>query len=157
MATNHDNNADDSSAPPRLMAALQQSQAPRVFVPPTVDEAVLRAAQAHLAPAKPRESRALARWLRWPAFATVCVLLCAVAYRITRTPSPQSPPLAYVRGDLNRDGRVDILDAFQLARQLQSGDQPGPDLDFNGDGVVDSRDANTIAAQAVKLEKGGRS
>ena len=157
MATNHDNDSDGSPAPSRLMAALQQSQAPRVFVPPTVDEAVLRAARERLAPARPRESSLLTRWWRWPAFATACLLLCAVAYRLTRTPSPQNPPLAYVREDLNRDGRVDILDAFQLVRQLQSGDQPGPNLDFNGDGVVDNHDANTIAAQAVKLEKGGQS
>jgi hypothetical protein len=128
-----------------------------VFVPPTVDEAVLRAAREHLAPAKPHGRSSTARWLRWPAFATASLVLCAVAYRIIRTPSSSNPDSAYVREDLNRDGRVDILDAFQLARQLHSGAEPGRDLDFNGDGVVDQLDANTIAAQAVKLEKGGRS
>jgi hypothetical protein len=64
---------------------------------------------------------------------------------------------AYAREDVNRDGRVDILDAFLLARQLQSGDNPGSSLDLNGDGVVDHRDAESIAAKAVKLEKGGQS
>lgn len=157
MATNRDNDSAESPAPPRLIAALRQTQSAHVFVPRTRDEAVLRAAQAHLAPAKPHGSYPITRWLRWPAFATACLLLCAVAYRITRTPLSTNPPLAYVHEDLNRDGRVDILDAFQLAWQLQSGDPPGPNLDFNGDGVVDHRDVNTIAAQAVKLEKGGRS
>ncbi|MCL4785299.1 MAG: hypothetical protein KJ070_00695 [Verrucomicrobia bacterium] len=52
---------------------------------------------------------------------------------------------------------MDILDAFLLARHLQSGDKPELNLDLNGDGVVDHRDAETIAAEAVKLEKGGRS
>ena len=65
--------------------------------------------------------------------------------------------MAYVREDLNRDGRVDILDAFQLARQLQSGNDPGAGSDLNSDGEVDRRDVEIIAAQAVRLEKGGRS
>jgi len=157
MATNRDNDPAGSPAPPRLIAALRQTQSRRVFVPRTADEAVLRSARKHFAPAKPHASNPITRWLRWPALATACLLLCAVAYRITRTPSSSNPDLAYVREDLNRDGRVDILDAFQLARHLQSGVEPRRDLDFNGDGVVDQRDASTIAAQAVKLEKGGRS
>jgi hypothetical protein len=52
---------------------------------------------------------------------------------------------------------VDILDAFALARQLKSGLVPGPGQDINGDGVVDERDVETIAAQAVRLQKGGHS
>ena len=61
----------------------------------------------------------------------------------------------FAREDINHDGRVDILDAFQLARELESGAKPAADL--NGDGVVDQRDADLIAARAVRLEKGGRS
>jgi hypothetical protein len=65
----------------------------------------------------------------------------------------QTPTCA--REDLNHDGRVDILDAFQLARELRAGKKPAVDL--NGDGVVDERDADVIATRAVSLEKGGRS
>jgi hypothetical protein len=128
-----------------------------VFVPRTADEAVLRAAREHLVPTRLRTSNKLARWFRWLAFATACVLLCAVAYRFTRPYSSSNPGPAYAREDLNRDGHVNILDAFQLARQLRSGEKPEPSLDLNRDGVVDHRDADTIAAQAVKLERGGRS
>jgi hypothetical protein len=65
------------------------------------------------------------------------------------------PTLA--REDLNRDGRVDILDAFALSRQLRDGKASSTGLDLNGDGVVDERDAEVIAARAVRLEKGDRS
>ena len=70
---------------------------------------------------------------------------------------PTGGTSAIAREDINRDGRVDILDAFQLARELGSGQKPAPGLDLNGDGVVDSRDVEIIAVQAVKLGKGGRS
>ena len=53
--------------------------------------------------------------------------------------------------------QVDILDAFALARQLKLGGTRNPQLDLNGDGVVDERDVASIAARAVKLEQGGRS
>jgi len=49
---------------------------------------------------------------------------------------------------------VDILDALALARAAQSERQPASNLDLNGDGVVNRRDADLIARQAVKLEKG---
>jgi hypothetical protein len=153
MDTDHDDDSNETPAPPRLIAALRRTQANRVFVPPATDDAVLRAAQNHFAPGKLRGSVALTHWFRWLAFATACLLLCAVAYRLTR---PGSFP-AHAQEDLNRDGRVDILDAFQLARQLQARDNPATGPDLNGDGEVDQRDVEIIAAQAVKLEKGGRS
>lgn len=157
MATNRDNDPANSSAPPRLIAALCQTQSGRVFVPRSADEAVLRAARERLAPARPRLSSLLARWWCWPAFATACLLLCAVGYRLARTIPSSNPVLVHAREDLNRDGRVDILDAFQLARQLQSGVEQGRDLDFNSDGMVDHSDADALATRAVSLEKGGRS
>jgi hypothetical protein len=64
----------------------------------------------------------------------------------------------FAREDLNHDGRVDILDAFDLARTLKT--RPGltsPVMDVNGDGVVDERDVTSLAARAVQLPKGGRS
>jgi len=52
---------------------------------------------------------------------------------------------------------VDMLDAFALARELQQGRTPRPQLDLNGDGVVDERDVEVLAARAVTLETGGHS
>lgn len=59
--------------------------------------------------------------------------------------------------DLNGDGVVDMLDAFALARELQLTPASHPRLDLNGDGVVDERDVRILAAQAVRLEPGGKS
>jgi len=145
---------EEPSAPAKLVAALKQPPARRVFVPPTVDEAVFHAARRHLS--KPRRSGfgLFHSWLVWPAMVTACLLLIGLVYFITK-PTGKTPSFALE--DINHDGRVDILDAFQLARELQAGTRPAPDLDLNGDGVVDQRDAALLAAHAVKLEKGGHS
>ena len=156
MDSNQHNN-DETPAPPKLVAALRRTQLPGVFGPPTVDEAILRAARNHLAPARPPKRSSLATWLRWAAFATACVLVVVMAHRLSRPDSPSNSGRAFVREDVNHDKRVDILDAFQLARQLNSGAKPLPNYDVTGDGVVDRRDIEFIAAQAVKLEKGRRS
>src|SRR5262249_30206563 len=70
---------------------------------------------------------------------------------------PGRQGLAYSREDLNRDGKVDILDAFILARKLQGAPVSDRTLDLNGDGLVNQRDVEIIAVHAVSLEKRGRS
>src|SRR5262245_2313029 len=144
---------EEPRMPPKLVAALKELPERRVFVPPTVDEAVLSAARRQLAP-QPRPGFG---WLRspltWPAFAAACLALIGLIYFFAK-PGHGTPDLT--REDLNRDGQVDILDAFQLARELRAGQKP-TGRDLNGDGVVDQRDAARIATHAVKLEKGGRS
>jgi Dockerin type I domain len=157
MDSNQHNDPNETPAPPKLVAALRRSQAGRVFVPPTVDEAILRAARNHLAPARRTKQSLFGVWLRWPAVAASFALLVVVAYRLVRPESTSNPRTSYAQADLNHDGRVDILDALQLARQLESGGQPSPASDINGDGSVDRRDAAVIATMAVKLEKGRRS
>jgi len=48
----------------------------------------------------------------------------------------------------------DIRDAFFLARQIKAGATPGPRWDVNGDGVVDQRDVDALAMDAVSLKRG---
>ena len=144
---------EERQAPQKLVAALKELPARRVFVPPTVDEAVLRAARRQLAP----RLRPGFGWLRfrfaWPAIAAACLALIGIIYFFSKTGSDAE----LAREDLNHDGRVDILDAFQLARELRSGEKAPAGRDVNGDGVVDERDAALIAVHAVKLGKGTRS
>jgi hypothetical protein len=83
-------------------------------------------------------------------------LLLAIVTQALRTVGP-SQGSRLVRGDLNHDGQVDILDAFALARELRNGARPTPQMDINEDGVVDDGDVTTLAARAVSLGKGGRS
>ena len=137
---------EEPQAPSKLVAALKELPARRVFVPPTVDESVLRAARRHLEPPPRSQFGWLRSWLPWPALAAVCLIVIGLVYFKSGRSKAE-----LAREDLNHDGQVDILDAFQLARDSRSGS------DLNGDGVVDGRDADMIAAKAVRLDKGGKS
>jgi hypothetical protein len=141
-------------APPELVAALKRLEEPRLFIPPTVDEAVGLAARQHLEGGQGRR----ARWLRWmPWLATAAGFAIVMAYLSFLPPRAESPKARHTAGGMSitHSGLVDILDAFALARQLKSGAVPNAGWDVNGDGVVDERDVATLAAQAVQLEKGG--
>ena len=143
MEMKRDNEPNETPDLPKLAAALRRTQARRVFVPPTVDEAILRAAE-----------RSVARvpswlWIRWVAVTAAVILVCTVGYWFKR------PGAELAREDVNRDGQVDVLDAFQLARELKAGMKTARDV--NGDGVADQRDVDVIASRAVRLEKGGPS
>src|SRR5262245_37151144 len=103
---------EEPQAPLKLAAALKELPARRVFVPPTLDEAVLGAARRHLA--EPRRSAPGAfdrfrSWFLWPTVAAACLALIGLIYFFAK------PAKDLAREDLNHDGRVDILDAFQLA------------------------------------------
>ena len=65
---------------------------------------------------------------------------------VTKTRSlPQNAITAAGPDDINRDGRIDILDAFALSRQLE---QTGKTS------ARDKAEVNRIAALAVSLKKG---
>ena len=139
-------------APPKLLQALRESQKYQIFVPPSVDKAVLSRAHSRLA----LISRRRTQWqmAKWSALAASLILAVWVA-RTSLSPSNSNSRLAHE--DVNHDGRVDILDAFQLARQIKLGQSVPTEFDLNHDGKVDAADIELIARQAVKLEKGSRS
>ncbi len=156
-------------APAKLVSALQQLPQPKVFIPPTLDETVLRAARQQLGGRGtsrfawlrfvPRNAggtiaRGAAPWPRlvpWLAGATAVAAFTAILLQTS------GPAAKFAREDLNQDGTVDILDAFLLARQVESGAPPKPGIDLNGDSVIDGLDVSLLAAKVVKLEKGGHS
>jgi hypothetical protein len=152
--TNPRRDGEEPQAPPRLAAALKESPARRVFVPPSIDRSVLDASRRHLT--KPQRSG----WASFrsqffrPSLAVACIVLTALAFLlIHRTDTPAQ----FAREDINRDGHVDILDAFQLTRELKSGSSWPAAWDLNGDGKVDLRDAELVATRAVTLGKGNPS
>jgi len=158
----NENNPSDSEgnieAPARLVAALKESSRREIFVPPYVDRAVLKAAEQHLNKRAKKRLGNFYRWLLWPAFATVCVLgIWMARLLIPQGEFKSAIRTDYAREDLNRDGQVDILDSFALARELKSGKSLPAIFDVNGDGVVDERDVALIAAHAVELRKDNRS
>jgi Dockerin type I domain len=177
--TNTDENLE---APPKLVGALRQLPSEPVFVPPTLDEALMKAARQHLGRTE-KKKPVWFRLLPWAVATGGLATAILLAYphakeflgvgsstfnrsaidvqRGTENAESAIPPqrqgLASVREDLNRDGKVDILDAFMLAKKLQSPPVSDRTLDLNGDGVVDQRDVEIIAVHAVSLEKRGRS
>jgi len=180
---NEQHKDENLEAPPRLVAALRQVPREPVFVPPTLDGALMKAARQHLSQ---REEKKMGwfRLLPWgvatAGLAAAVLLALPHAKEKIRGPGrstisrstksvhsesepgetgiqPQSHGVADVREDLNGDGRVDILDVFMLAKKLQGAPTSDLRLDVNNDGVIDRRDVETIAAHAVSLEKRGRS
>ena len=53
--------------------------------------------------------------------------------------------------DVNRDGRVDILDAYRLALLIAEDRGDAATWDENGDGTVDRKDVDALATLAVAL------
>ncbi|HIE96274.1 MAG TPA: hypothetical protein EYG03_24995 [Planctomycetes bacterium] len=57
----------------------------------------------------------------------------------------------FQREDVDRNGNVDILDAFALARRVRRSDTDLVSGDQNGDGVINEADVEWIAMSAVML------
>jgi hypothetical protein len=169
---------ENLEAPPKLVAALRQLPTESLFVPPTLDEALMKAARQYLGQAE-RKRPGWFRLIPWTVATAGLAAAVLLSYPYVAqflgfghakeavrrgwenhgdsSIQPQPKALANAREDLNRDGNVDILDAFVLAKKLQGPPLSDPKLDMNGDGVIDRRDVETIAAHAVSLGKGGRS
>ena len=147
---NQHSEEESFDAPEKLVEALGQLHKERIFVPPTVDQAVLRVAGNHLR----RLERPRTRWKSWLSWAAMAACLVLAAWLAERFSSPvRARP--FTREDINRDGRVDVLDAFALARRIDTGGTLDRRWDVNGDGRVDRADVNAIAARAVSLAQAG--
>lgn len=135
------------TASAELVAALQRLPRRLPFIPPVIDQHILFAARKQLATRTPRR-----RWWpplrQWMPAGTMLLLAAGIAYLLVR------PAATFAREDINRDGRIDILDAFELARCLREiNPERGKTGDVNRDGVVDGLDVREIAARAVQLRK----
>jgi hypothetical protein len=75
--------------------------------------------------------------------AAACMLLFALNRQEPKHPTS-------VARDLDGNGRVDILDAFAVAREIRSGRNQS-EFDINGDGRLTQADVNEIAQRAVTL------
>lgn len=130
-------------------------------VPGEVDRAVLDRAR--------RRLTRRGRWLWWPRWAAVAgaaaaVILFAVVLKtgvspVSDTENRSAAPLskaavASLSGDIDLNGRVDILDAFKLARHVESGGAVEAEWDLNADGSVNRKDVDVVAFAAVRLDKG---
>jgi hypothetical protein len=140
---------------PKFADDLGELFGPQEPIPADVDRAVAEAARRHLA----KPARRL-WWLKWTVPATAAaaiVLACAWWIGPGAGRHSQQASLAQVAvaaEDIDQNGKVNILDAFQLARHIEA-QRPTEKLwDLNGDGLVDRRDVDTVALAAVRLSKG---
>lgn len=71
-----------------------------------------------------------------------------------RSPSTTTPQQIAKRNDIDGNGRIDILDAFALAKRVEGNSKIDPAWDFNADGAVDRKDVDAVAQIAVQLNGG---
>jgi hypothetical protein len=145
------------------LSALQRTP----IVPPAVDAAIRDEARYHFV-----RSRRIQIWRRVGGGIAAAALL-AIGLKVTvftqhavqryandATEKPaMSPPAAGAANvrlaaeDIDRNGVVNVLDAFAVARGIKS-HRTQPAWDVNHDGVVDQQDVDLIANTAVRV-KGG--
>ena len=125
-----------------------------VDIPPQVDQAVLQKAMKALARTKRTRRPRIGKPVAWIAAAASVALVVGIGALLRSTSkAPQQTILAAIPNDLDHNGRVDILDAFHLARQLDA--DIAPTLgDINSDGRIDRADVEAIAMKAVALPLG---
>jgi hypothetical protein len=156
MSDTEKKDALDPGSAPRLGQVLRAMHEMRKPVPGSVDDRILYEARTHLRRAE--ENKRVLRFPAWLAWAAAVVLGLGLIFLLRwegRSPAAR----VVMREDIDRNGQVDILDAFALALRLQQGlrgdGQGGPDVnDVNTDGVFDQRDIDYVAARAVRLNQG---
>lgn len=121
-----------------------------LYSPPEVDWDVMDRAvmgQAHRILLQRRR-----RWIYWPTAAAAVILIAAGLLLMQY--QPEKPPLAGIAAeDVDQNGRVDILDAFKLAKMVQSATVPEGRWDMNHDGAVNQQDVDIVAQAAVTVQK----
>ena len=150
---------EDMETSASFSADLNALFSPQLSVPPEVDRAILDRAGRHFAGA--RFSPAARRGFRWVALwkiaAAAAVVIFAFSLDLTENPAPTLRRAVVAKAgvvDFDKNGRVDILDAFKLARRIELVGDAETDLDINGDGLVNRDDIDKVAFAAVSLDKG---
>jgi len=128
----------DLTVPEKLKSDLGTLFKAEHPIPPEVDRAILdKAAQRFV-----RTKRGI-RVFRWAGPITAAAAIIIVACVFLNQSTPQM--------DVDRNGQVNILDAFKLAKQIQSTNNPDKKWDINGDGLVNRGDVDFVASAAVSL------
>jgi hypothetical protein len=155
---------------PKFLEDLNTLFKPQFSVPPEVDRAIIDKAHQHLIP-KHWRHRIFHHISLWRVAAAAAVIIFAFSLNLTQKPGPRTSRTVLVKAqavDIDENGRVDILDAFKLARYVESADNTGKSFspvsstgqalrkqewDINGDGLVNRSDVDLVALSAVRLDK----
>jgi hypothetical protein len=137
---------------PALSSGLKSLFAARMAPSAAAHEAVRAEIRRHFArTSAPPRSRISWRTLPWAIAAVILISVLSWMIWPGYQPNNQTPLLAYQPGDVDRNGRIDILDAMSLAGILEGGGPNQSEFDVNGDGTLDQRDVDFVAMQAVRL------
>jgi hypothetical protein len=135
----------------RLKNDLDSIYKPDFEIPQQVDMAILNKASQKL-----KRSRSSIRILRWigPVAAAAAIIIFISLPKLQKQKASITPAetLASISTDFDMNGQVDILDAFKLAKLIQSEVSVDNKWDINGDGQVDGGDVDEIAIVAVSLD-----
>ena len=153
----------ENGLPDLVRATLKNRYGPIPAVPSEIDNAILADARRHFeqhgpTTLRPARLRRFSAW-QWTAIASTVAAACVVLFALRPQQPDQDISVATrsdaslanddLRSDLDLNGRVDILDAFALARQFRDGGTEA--RDFNHDGLFDELDIDLVAREAVKL------
>ena len=120
-----------------------------VAVPAERDRLILSCARAQMA-----KRRRLRLVMRLGGAAAAVAAVMALVLRTPTVPDVEKrvrPAVAVKAQDVNRDGVVNIVDAYELARRVESGGVAQTQWDLDGNGAVDRKDADAIAVEVVSL------
>ena len=123
-------------------------------VTPEVDRAVLEMALRVGMAQEVRRRKVGVRRLRLTGLGAAAALVAGAITAWVMWPSASVPPgvaMAAPGPDINGDGRLNMLDALVMAERVEQGLKG---WDFNADGQEDRADAEALAADVVKLERG---
>lgn len=149
----HDDETDEYELPEALRDAIVQMHQVPLDIPAEIDLSILSGARRSYQ--KRRRASMLATRI---GVGLAAAAMIAMAVRVfvpssaVRAPvasSAQRLPLTQA-ADVNHDGRVDILDAYVLARKIARHETLDPMWDLNGDGAIDQKDVDLIAGLAVQ-------
>ena len=155
METNDRPRTEDASeTPPRFVAALRARFAREVHIPAEVDARILAHATSRLSGGKRRVF--VIRWAAVSAAAAAALLAVLLSLPAKDAPHMASSVRAVsAKEDIDGDGKVDIVDAFVLAKHMEASRGLEPQYDFNADGTVDRKDVDVVAMAAVSLNRRG--
>ena len=144
----------EKGGPPSLKAGLGG-----LFPTPAVsrfrDEQILAAARQQLS----RRNRM--RWvIRYAVGSVAAAAVILIAIKTTHVTHREQASFEADRTvasaeDVNRDGKLDILDAYFMARKVAANETLSKEWDFNRDGAVDNKDVDVVAFSAVKIKPEG--
>ena len=149
--------------PDAVKAALRKRFGPVPDVPSDINQSILADAKRHFeqndpAALRPTKRRRVSVW-QWTSIGCTVAAAC-VLFLAMKAQQPQSEISfaaksnavlgdAELTSDVDFNGRVDILDAFAMAREMRSGHAGFRDM--NRDGRFDQLDIDIVAREAVKL------